>query len=134
MPELKTQKNKQSVAAFLNAVDDDTKRKDSKRLAKMMKAATGDKGAMWGSSIVGYGKRTITYANGKESEWFQVGFSPRKQSLVLYIMDGFSGYKALLKKLGKHKTGKACLYVKRLEEVDVDVLEDLIQASVDAQS
>lgn len=134
MAEPKTQKTKQSITAFLNSVEDDTKRKDSKRLVKMMKAATGDKGAMWGTAIVGFGKRTITYAGGKESEWFQVGFSPRKASLVLYIMDGFSGYKALLKKLGKHKTGKACLYVKRLEDVDTDVLEDLIKTSVSAQS
>jgi hypothetical protein len=134
MAELKTQKTRQSVTTFLNSIEDEVKRKDSKRLAQMMGSATGAKASMWGSSIVGYGKKTITYANGKQSEWFQVGFSPRKQSLVLYIMDGFTGHKALLKKLGKHKTGKACLYVKRLEDVDVEVLEALIQASVDAQS
>jgi hypothetical protein len=130
----KTQKNKQSVAAFLKGIEDDVKRKDSKQLVKLMKAATGDKGAMWGDAIVGFGTKTITHASGKASVWFQVGFSPRKTSLVLYIMDGFKGYQALLKKLGKHKTGKACLYIKRLEDVDRAVLEQLIEASVDTQA
>lgn len=133
MAELKTQKTRASVTKFLNGVEDDRKRKDAKAVAKLMKAATGQAGAMWGESIVGFGSRTMTYANGKQSEWFQVGLAPRKSALVLYIMDGFTGYQALLKKLGKHKTGKACLYIKRLEDVDVTVLEQLIERSVDAQ-
>ena len=100
MAELKTKKTKQSVAQFLNSVEDERKRKDAKQVAKMMKAATGEAGAMWGTSIVGFGSRTLTYANGKQSEWFRVGLSPRKSALVLYIMDGFSGYQPLMKKLG----------------------------------
>ena len=134
MAELKTQKNKQSVAQFLNSVEDEGRRKDAKQVAKLMKAATGKAGAMWGSSMVGFGTKTITYANGKQSDWFAVGFSPRKSALVLYIMDGCADHEALLQKLGKHKTGKACLYVKRLSDVDVGTLEKLIRASVDAQT
>jgi hypothetical protein len=99
-----------------------------------MRKVTGDPGAMWGESIVGFGGYTYRYASGRSGEWFQVGFSPRKTSLTLYIMNGFRGYAALMKKLGKHKTGKSCLYIKKLEDVDMDVLEQLIRASVEATS
>ncbi|MEM6993784.1 MAG: DUF1801 domain-containing protein [Myxococcota bacterium] len=130
MADLKTKATKASAAAFLNAIEDDAKRKDAKRVAKMMRAATGERARMWGTSIVGYGKYAYTYASGRSGEWPLVGFSPRKANLVLYIVPGFSKYAALMKKLGKFKTGKSCLYVKKLDDVDLAVLERLITASV----
>ena len=131
MAELKTQKNEGDVEAFLAGVDDDTKRADSLELLEMMRDITGETGAMWGSSIVGFGSHHYTYASGKEGEWFEVGFSPRKQNLTLYIMPGFDRYEGLLEKLGKHSIGKSCLYIKRLEQVDRAVLRELVEASVE---
>ena len=87
---------------------------------------------MWGTSIVGYGDHLYTYANGREGDWMLSAFSPRKQALTLYIMSGFSKYRPLLKKLGPHTTGKSCLYIKKLDDVDLEVLEDLIRQSVEA--
>ncbi len=130
MAELKTKKTKASVSAFLNAIEDDQQRKDAKTIAKVMKEATGARPAMWGPNMVGFGQYHYKYASGREADWFLTGFSPRKQNLTVYIMDGFKARGALLKKLGKHKTGKSCLYVKRLADVDVDVLCRLIEASV----
>jgi hypothetical protein len=130
MAELKTKKTQASVAAFLNAIDDDQKRRDSKAVAKIMKEITGKSPKMWGTSIVGYGSYHYKYASGQEGDWPLTGFSPRKQALTLYIMSGFKEYKPLLKKLGKHKTGKACLYIKKLEDVDEKVLRELIKRSV----
>jgi hypothetical protein len=134
MAELKTKKTKAGVAAFLNAIDDDQKRKDSKAVAKIMKEITGKSPKMWGTSIVGYGSYHYKYASGQEGDWPLAGFSPRKQALTLYIMSGFKEYKPLLKKLGKHKTGKACLYIKKLEDVDEKVLRELIKRSVKAKA
>jgi hypothetical protein len=134
MAENKTQKTKASVSAFLNAIEDDQKRKDAKAVHKMMREATGARAAMWGAAIVGYGSKRYAYASGRTGDWFQVGFSPRKQALTLYIMDGFREYAPLLKKLGKHKTGKSCLYVKRLSDVDEGVLRELIERSVKANA
>jgi len=131
MAELKTKPTKASVNAFLSDIEDDQQRKDAKAIAKMMKAATGVAPKMWGTSIVGFGSYSYKYASGHEGEWPLTGFSPRKQNLSLYIMTGFNGYKPLLKKLGKHKTGKACLYIKRLDDVDRDVLQELITKSVE---
>ena len=99
----------------------------------MMREVSGQKPAMWGASIVGYGTYTMTYADGKQRDWMRMGFSPRKQSLVLYIMDGFKGRAGMLKKLGPHKTGKACLYIKRLSDVDTDVLAEIMTASYAAK-
>jgi hypothetical protein len=134
MAELKTKKTQASVAAFLNAIDDDQKRKDSKAVAKIMKEITGKSPKMWGTSIVGYGSYHYKYASGQKGDWPLTGFSPRKQALTLYIMSGFKEYKPLLKKLGKHKTGKACLYIKKLEDVDEKVLRELIKRSVKAKA
>lgn len=131
MAELKTKKTTASVKDFLDGVEDEQKRKDAKKIAKMMRDATGKRGKMWGSAIVGYGALTVDYANGKTGEWFTVGFSPRASYLSLYIMDGFSGYDGLLRKLGKHKHGKSCLNIKRLSDVDEGVLQTLIQKSVE---
>ena len=127
---LKTQKNKASVAQFLNAIDDPGKRRDAKAVAKLMKEITGEKPAMWGTSIVGYGSYHYTYASGQSGDWPLTGFSPRKRELTLYITDGFGGYTSLMKKLGKYKTGKSCLYLKSLDDIDLDVLRTLITKSV----
>ncbi len=130
MAELKTQRNQDDVDAFLDAIDDERKREDAKALREMMAEVTGDDGAMWGTSIVGFGSYHYTYATGREGDWFKVGFSPRKQNLTLYIMSGFDEYEPMLERLGKHSTGKSCLYVKRLSDVDTDVLRDLVETSV----
>ncbi len=126
MAELKTRPNDQSVENFLNRVENDTKREDSFSILELMKEETGDEPIMWGDSIVGFGKYSYKYTSGREAEWFLTGFSPRKQNLTLYIMDGFEGYDELLGKLGKHSTGKSCLYIKKLEDVDQQVLRDLV--------
>ena len=131
MVELKTRVNDASVVDFLNGVGDDQKRADCFELVDLMKDITGEEPKMWGPSIVGFGSYHYCYDSGREGDWMQVGFSPRKQALTLYIMSGFSRYDDLLKRLGKHKTGKACLYVKRLSDVDRDVLRDLIAQSVE---
>ena len=130
MTKLKTQKTNASVTAFLKSVTDDDRRKDCQTLVRIMKRAVGAEPKMWGSSIVGFGHYHYKYASGRENDWFLAGFSPRKQDLTLYIMAGFDRYDALMGKLGKHRTGKSCLYLKRLADVDVAVLEDLISASV----
>ncbi|MEX1126589.1 MAG: DUF1801 domain-containing protein [Acidimicrobiia bacterium] len=129
MAELKTQKTNASVAEFLTGIDDETQRRDSKELTKLMGALTGEKPQMWGSSIVGFGSYPYQNRSGA-AEWFKVGFSPRKKTLTLYLMDGFVGYDTLLSGLGKHSTGKSCLYVKRLADIDRIVLEKLIAESI----
>ena len=131
MAELKTQKTRASVAKFLASIEDQKRRKDSRAVLKMMKEITGDKPEMWGPAIIGFGSYHYTYASGREGDWFLTGFSPRKQALTLYIMSGFSKYDALLKKLGKFKTGKACLYIKKLEDIHLPTLEELIRRSVE---
>lgn len=128
---MKTTPNKLSVSAFLNAVEDADKRKDSKRLAKFLQEVTGEKPIMWGPSIVGFGKYHYTYASGREGDWPLTGFSPRKQNLTVYIMQGFEKHTSLMKKLGKYKTGKGCLYFKKLEDIDQDVLKELVVNSVE---
>ncbi|MDJ0916651.1 MAG: DUF1801 domain-containing protein [Woeseiaceae bacterium] len=130
MAELKTKPTSQSVTAFMNAIEDKTQRADCRAIAAMMRKATGKRAKMWGSSMVGYGSYHYKYASGQEGDYFLTGFSPRKQATSVYIMAGFSGYDALMKKLGKHKTGKSCLYIKKLSDVDEKVLEQLIRKSV----
>lgn len=130
MAELKTQKNDASVEAFLNSVADERKRSDCFTLVELMKAATGVEPKMWGDSIVGFGEYRYTYASGRAGDWFLVGFAPRKQNLTLYIMAGFDEYDELLGKLGKHSTGKSCLYIKRLDDVDMATLTELVELSV----
>ncbi len=128
--ELKTKKTAASVSAFLDAVEDDERRKDCKKLVQMMKRVTKAQPKMWGPSIVGFGDYHYVYESGREGDWFLAGFSPRKRDLTLYVMSGFDGHEALMNELGKYKTGKACLYVKRLADVDLDVLEQLVAKSV----
>jgi hypothetical protein len=128
--ELKTQPTNKSVKDFIDGIADDTKRRDCRTIMKIMKKVTKARPKMWGTSIVGYGSYHYKYASGRQGDWFTAGFSPRAQSLTLYIMSGFRGHDALMKKLGKHTTGKSCLYIKRLDEIDLDVLEELIERSV----
>ncbi len=129
MAEPKTRPNKESVAKFIVALADEVKREDCKMLVKLMQAATGCKPVMWGTSIVGFGSKPIKYANGTELDWPVIGFSPRKNNLTVYIMPGFDKLSPLLKKLGKHKTAKACLYLNRLADVDLAVLKKIIDSS-----
>jgi hypothetical protein len=131
MAELKTRPTNQDVRDYLNRVDDETRRKDCFILLELMEKASGAKGVMWGESIIGCGSYHYKYASGREADWPLVGFSPRKDNLTLYIMSGFDLYDELLKKLGRHKTGKACLYLKKLSDVDPEVLKELIERSVE---
>ncbi|MDH3424818.1 MAG: DUF1801 domain-containing protein [Gemmatimonadota bacterium] len=130
MADLKTKKNRQSVTKFLSSVQDTARRADAKKVVALMKDVTGEKPAMWGDSIVGFGTYRYKYESGREGECPVTGFSPRKANLTLYIMSGFSQYRELLGKLGKHKTGKSCLYINRLEDVDMKVLRRLVRESV----
>jgi hypothetical protein len=131
MAELKTQPTRSSVAAFLGAIPDERRRKDCAAVARIMRRATGARPQMWGSSIVGFGRRHYKYASGREGDWFVTGFSPRKGDLTLYISGGFDGHETLMRKLGKYKTGKSCLYIRTLADIDVGVLTALIETSVD---
>jgi len=130
MYELKTKLNDQPVEAFLNAVEDQKKKQDCYVILDLMAEITGQPPRMWGDSLVGFGKYSYHYASGHQGEWFLTGFSPRKQNLTLYIMSGFDEYDGLMAKLGKYKTGKSCLYIKKLEDVDQGVLRELIDRSV----
>lgn len=122
----KTVANKLSVKSFLDAVEDEKKRLDSYALLETMHRITGETGVMWGTSIVGFGAYHYKYESGREGDMPKIGFSPRKQNLTMYIMPGFSRYDELMSKLGKYKIGKACLYIKKLEDVDREVLEELL--------
>lgn len=125
----KTIPTQASVADFLSKVEDEQKLSDCKVLLKMMKEVTGHKPVMWGPSIIGFGSYHYKYDTGREGDMLMVGFSPRKQALSLYIMGGFERYETLMARLGKFKTGKSCLYIKQLDDVDLSVLRELISAS-----
>ena len=130
MSEIKTRPTDASVEAFIDAVDHPRRREDARTLLDLMQRVTGEQPVMWGPSIVGYGSYHYRYASGQEADWPITGFSPRKQNLSIYIMTGFEESDELLTRLGKHKTGKSCLYVNKLADVDLDVLEKLVRASV----
>ena len=130
MADLKTKKNDASVDDFLNFIEDEQKRKDCFEIAKMMEKATKQKPKMWGSSIVGFGEYHYVYASGHEGDMCRIGFSPRKQNITLYIMQVVDS--PLFKKLGKFKTSKACLYIKKLADVDTKVLQELINQAAKA--
>ena len=132
MAENKTRPTKLSVAAFIEALTDRTRRADAKALVKLMQSATAEKPKMWGPSIIGFGSYHYKYDSGREGDMPIIGFSPRKSAIALYNMCGFSGSEALRAKLGKHTTGKGCLYIKKLAEVDQQVLETLVLKSVGA--
>jgi len=129
--ELKTKPNKDDVVAFLNQVEPEKKRADSFELLNLMKELTGEEPKMWGGSIIGFGSYHYKYKSGREGDWFLTGFSPRKQNLTVYIIAGFDRFEELMTKLGKHKTGKGCLYINKLEDVDVEILKELVVESVD---
>ena len=131
MAELKTKLTDASVEAFLNTFEDESKRKDAQTILQMMQDVTGEAPRMWGNSIVGFGSYRYKYASGKEGDWMLTGFSPRKQNLTLYIMSGFEINADIMSRLGKHTTGKGCLYIKKLKDVDQTVLRELITQSVE---
>jgi len=128
--ENKTKPNNASVTEFLNGIEDRQKRADCRVISKMMRDATGKRAKMWGAAIVGYDKYDYTYSSGRSGTFMVTGFSPRAQNISVYIMPGFSKFSKLMKQLGKHKTGKSCLYIKKLEDVDQAVLARLIKESV----
>lgn len=131
MAEPKTQKNSASVTDFINTVSDGTKRQDSLALLKIFEECTGEKAAMWGSSIIGFGSYHYkSERSSQEGDWPLTGFSPRKQNLTIYISTGFDAYAAELHKLGKHKTSKGCLYIKQLSDIDLPTLKFLIKDSI----
>jgi len=127
MAELQTKKTDSSVEAFLDKIPEKQKREDSRVIVALMEKATKAKGKMWGSAIIGFGDKHLVYESGRELDWFVMGFSPRKQNLTLYVPGTVGEQQALLKKLGKYKTGKGCLYINRLEDVDLNVLKEIIK-------
>jgi hypothetical protein len=130
MAEIKTRPTEQSVEKFLKAIEDETRRNDCFAVAKLMEDITGMKPKMWGPSIVGFGSFRYTYSNGKEADWPVAAFSPRKQNLTIYITPPTEQYDALLKTLGKHSVSKACLYIKRLDDIQLPTLKKLLRESV----
>ena len=125
MAELKTKKTELSVQSFIKKITDTQKREDALVILDLMEKATKAKAKMWGTAIIGFGDRHLTYESGRELDWFIMGFSPRKQNFALYI-SGAVKQQALLKKLGKYKTGKGCLYLNKLEDVNLSVLKEII--------
>ena len=130
MAELKTKRTRQSVGAFIKSIPDPARRRDCLTVKRLMEGATKSRAAMWGTSIVGFGTYRYKYPSGQTGEWMLTGFSPRKQNLTLYIMAGFGFKKDLMRQLGKYSTGRSCLYIKQLADVDTKVLDKLIRASV----
>ncbi|MEJ0082703.1 MAG: DUF1801 domain-containing protein [Puia sp.] len=130
MAELKTKKTEQSVQAFIKKIPEEQKRKDALIILDLMEEATGSKGKMWGTAIIGFGDTRLKYESGRELDWFIIGFSPRKQNFALYISRAVNKQQALLKKLGKYKTGKSCLYINKLEEVNLPVLKEIITQGI----
>ena len=129
MAELKTKPTQESVQKYLKGISDPVKRQDSLALLELMTEITGEKPKMWGTSIVGFGSYHYKYPTGQEGDWPIIGFSPRKQNLTLYVLDGSAGENELLQKLGKHTTGKSCLYIKRLSDVDMSTLKRVVTQS-----
>ena len=131
MAEMKTKATEADVMTFVEGIEDEGQRRDAQELLRIMKRVTGEKPAMWGESMIGFGRYHYRYESGREGDWFLTGFSPRKRDLTLYIMAGFDRWDELMERLGKYRTGKSCLYIRRLEDVDAKVLAELIGASVD---
>jgi len=130
MADNRTKPSRQSVTEFIKAIEDPDRRRDVRKVSAIMRKATGSRARMWGSNIVGFGEYHYKYDSGREGDFMITGYSPRKQALTLYIMPGFKSFGPLLKKLGKYKTGKSCLYIKRLSDIDETVLEQIIVGSV----
>ena len=130
--DLKTKPTTQSVTAFINGVENETRRRDAKTLLAMMKKVTGEKAKMWGPSIIGFGEYHYKYESGREGDMLAVGFSPRKSNLALYVLGSLGADEPLLKKLGPYKHGKSCLYLTSLDKVDFAVLEKIVAKSYKA--
>ena len=130
MAELKTRPNKASVRQYIASLESDVRKSESKQIFALMRRVTGHRAKMWGESIVGFGSYHYMYESGREGDWLLTGFSPRKQNMTIYVMNGFSDYKKLLAKLGKHKHSKSCLYLPRVENVDLGILEEIVTRSV----
>lgn len=129
----KTQESDTDVQEFLASIEDETRRSECQTLLTMMQEITGKPPRMWGGSIIGFGKHPYTYTSGRSGEWFDVGFSPRKQNLTIYLTYGFEQHTDLLERLGKHSYGKACLYLKRLKGADMTALHSLIVRAIQTQ-
>lgn len=131
MSKNKTVATGQPVEDFLNNVSPEWKKEESFQLLELIKELTGEEPKMWGGSLIGFGDYHYKYESGREGDFFRAGFSPRKQAMTVYVMAGFDKYEELLTKLGKHKTGKSCLYIKSLKDVDIEVLKKIIKSSYD---
>ena len=131
MAELKTKPTDISVGAFIASLPDEQKRQDCLVILELMKEVTGAEPKMWGESIIGLGSHHYRYASGTEGDWFMVGFSPRKQNITIYLMYGVEDHPEIMKKLGKYKTGKACLYIKHISDIDLEALKELIIFAVE---
>jgi hypothetical protein len=134
MTENKTIQNDASVQTFLQAVEDEKKRDDAFKILALMEEVTGQPAKMWGASIVGFGSHHYKYESGREGDWMSVGFSPRKANITLYFSSDMESRAELLSKLGKHKTGKGCVYINKLSDVNTDVLKQLIKETVDKKA
>jgi len=130
MADNKTQPTDADPEEFLNRIQDETKRRDCFAILKLMKQITRKKPVMWGPSIIGFGQYHYRYASGREGDFFVTGFSPRRHNLTIYIMPGFARYPPLMKKLGRYKTGSSCLYIKKMDDIDMATLKELITQSV----
>lgn len=126
--DLKTKKTDESVSKFIDNIKDEKRRNDCRKVLALMQSAVGAEPKMWGKSVVGFGDYHYKYESGRENDWFMTGFSPRKQNLTLYFMTGVEQYAPLLARLGKHKTGKGCLYIKNLDDIDTSVLSELVRS------
>ncbi len=129
--DLKTKPTPVSPADYVAALPDDAQRADAVVISNMMAKASGEPATMWGPSIIGFGTYHYQYESGREGDMCRIGFSPRKGQTVLYLVDGFAQHEEMLARLGKHKTGKSCLYIKRLADIDLGVLEQMVSASLD---
>lgn len=134
MEELKTRRQNSGVSEFLAGIPDPQIRKDCQTLSDLMSTITGDPGDVWGTSIIGFGEYHYRYASGRENDWFKMGFSPRKQRLTIYIMSGYDDKQELLDKLGPHSLGKSCLYIRRLSDINLEVLDDLLRQANEAKN
>ena len=130
MTTLKTRPNTGKVRAFIDTISKDSRRQDCTTLLQLFEQVTQQQAVMWGEKIVGFGSYHYKYASGREGDWLLTGFAPGKQQLSIYIMNGFDAYQPLLQKLGKHRTGKSCLYINKLADIDIPILEQIIQCSV----
>lgn len=131
MSENKTRPTEQSPEDFIASVEHDTRRADARTLLDLMRTITGWEARMWGSAIIGFGEYHYKYESGREGDFMRTGFSPRKANMVVYIMPGYTDFSEILGRLGKHKLGKSCLYINKLADVDMGVLEELIRAGLD---